>query len=104
MALSTRRAKLAIDSPDLTNGSVSTNLSFATITSIDVSTINSDIIIAGTDDGNVWITMNGGTDWSKVSEELPNYWTTKVLADRVDENTFYVTSSGYRYGQDEGHV
>lgn len=91
-------------SPDLTNGPVQTNLSFATITSIDVSTINSDIIIAGTDDGNVWITMDGGNNWTKVSENLPNYWTTKVLADRVDENTFYVTSSGYRYGQDEGHV
>lgn len=91
-------------SPDLTNGSGGGNLSYGTITSIDVSPINSDVIIAGTDDANISITQDGGTTWNNVSTTLPNLWTTKVLADRQDPDALYVTFSGYRYGSNTGHV
>jgi len=91
-------------SPDLTNGSGGGNLSFGTIISIDVSPINTNTIYVGTDDGNVWITEDGGTTWSNVSGTLPNRWVTKVLASRDDVNAVYVTFSGYRYGEDQGHV
>jgi len=91
-------------SSDLTNGPGGGNLSFGTITTIDVSPLNSNIILAGTDDGNVWITTNAGSSWHNISSTLPNLWTTKVLADREDENTMYVTFSGYRYAQNLGHV
>lgn len=91
-------------SPDLTNGSGGGNLTFGTIYSIDVSPLNSDVIYVGTDDGNVWITTNGGANWNNISGSLPNRWVTKVLADRGDVNTVYVTFSGYRYGEDDGHV
>ncbi|MEZ4778941.1 MAG: T9SS type A sorting domain-containing protein [Flavobacteriaceae bacterium] len=91
-------------STDLTNGSGGGNLTFGTIISIDVSTLDSNRIIVGTDDGNVWITQDGGANWTHVSSSLPNRWVTKVLASRLDANKFYVTFSGYRYGADEGHV
>lgn len=91
-------------SPDLTNGSGGGNLSYGTITSIDVSPVNSDIIIAGTDDANISITQDGGATWNNISGTLPNLWTTKVLADRADPNALYVTFSGYRYGSNTGHV
>ena len=91
-------------SPDLTNGSGGGNLTFGTIISISVSPINTDTIYVGTDDGNVWITNNGGGNWTNVSASLPNRWVTKVLASRSDLNTVYVTFSGYRYGEDNGHV
>ncbi|MCW5520197.1 T9SS type A sorting domain-containing protein [Aureitalea sp. L0-47] len=91
-------------SDDLSNGPYSGNLDFGTIISIDVSPLNSDLIYVGTDDGNVWVTEDGGEDWTLVSDELPNRWVTKVLASREDENVVYVTFSGYRYGADEGHV
>ncbi len=91
-------------STDLTNGSGSGNLAFGTITSIDVSPLNSEIIITGTDDGNVWITIDGGGTWDKISDTLPNRWITKVLTDRDNENTLYVTFSGYRFGEDNGHI
>ncbi len=91
-------------SADLTNGSGGGNLSFGTIISIDVSPLDSDVLVVGTDDGNVWITQDGGGNWTNVSTTLPNLWTTKVLADRADVNAFYVTFSGYRYGEDLGHV
>ena len=91
-------------SDDLSNGPYAGNLTFGTIISIDVSPLNSDIIYVGTDDGNVWVTEDGGEDWTLVSSTLPNRWVTKVLASREDENVVYVTFSGYRYGADAGHV
>ena len=91
-------------SPDLTNGSGGGNLTYGTIISIDVSPLDSNKIIVGTDDGNVWITQDGGANWDNVSSSLPNRWVTKVLASKINSNRFYVTLSGYRYGADEGHV
>ena len=91
-------------SPDLSNGPYPGNLTFGTIISIDVSPLDSNIIYVGTDDGNVWVTQNGGTDWTLISDSLPNRWVTKVLASRDQLNGVYVTFSGYRYGEDEGHV
>ena len=91
-------------SPDLTNGPGDGNLLYGTITSLSVSPLNSDLIYAGTDDGNVWVTTNGGNDWDKISDDLPNRWVTKVLASSYYEDQVYVTFSGYRFGEDEGHV
>ena len=58
----------------------------------------------GTDDGNVWRTDDGGANWNNLSASLPDRWVTKVKADRFDSNKVYVTLSGYRYGEDDGHV
>ncbi len=91
-------------SPDLTDGAAAGILNFGTITSMDVSPLDSDIVIVGTDDSNIWITMNGGQNWENVSSGLPELWTTKVLADPDDSNSFFVTFSGYRYGNNLGHV
>ncbi len=91
-------------SPDLTNGPYNGNLVFGTIVSIDVSALNSNLIYAGTDDGNIWATQNGGTNWELLSENLPNRWVTKVYASPTNLNTVYATYSGYRYGEDSGHI
>lgn len=91
-------------SPDLSSGPHPGNLVYGTIISISISPLNSDKIVVGTDDGNVWITQNGGSNWTKISDDLPNRWVSKVLTDREDVNTIYVTFSGYRYGEDTGHV
>lgn len=91
-------------SPDLSNGPHSGNLAFGTITSISVSISNSDVIYAGTDDGNVWTTLNGGSNWNLISASLPDRWVTRVKADPLVANGVFVTLSGYRYGEDDGHV
>jgi len=91
-------------SPDLSNGPHSGNLAFGTVSTIDVSPLNSNVIYAGTDDGNVWVTQDGGSNWDLISATLPNLWTTKVLASPENASTVYVTFSGYRYGEDNGHV
>ncbi|GEQ85570.1 hypothetical protein ULMS_10780 [Patiriisocius marinistellae] len=91
-------------SPDLTNGPSSGNLTFGTIISISISPLNSEVIYVGTDDGNVWVTQDAGSNWLNISSTLPNRWVTKVLADRENANGVYVTFSGYRFGENEGHV
>jgi len=91
-------------SPDLTNGSGGGNLTFGTLYSFDVSTLDSDVIITGADDGTVSLTTDGGDNWTSISGSLPHRWVTKVLASRFDAETFYVTFSGYRFGEDNGHV
>ena len=91
-------------SPDLTKGNQSVNLTFGTITAIDVSIIDSDIIYTGTDDGKVWNTLDGGTSWNPVSDNLPNRWVTDVATDPIDERIAYAVFSGYRFGENIGHI
>lgn len=83
-------------SNDLTNGAQ--DWGYGTLTSLAVSAINPEIIYAGTDDGNVWVTSNGGglNNWTKISDDLPLRWVTCVAADPFEENTAYVTFSGIR--------
>ena len=89
-------------SNDLTNGPGTGNLTYGTITTIDVSPLNPAIVYAGTDDGNVWVTT--GSTWQKVSEQLPGRWVTRVVADIHSEDRAYVTLSGYRYDDYLPHV
>ena len=93
-------------SPDLTNSPGQYNQTYGTVTTITVSPVNDDIIYAGTDDGNVWVTQNDGGNWTKVSNEfqLPVRWVTRVAADPFDEATAYVTFSGYRYDEYMPHI
>ena len=91
-------------SGDLTNGPGGGNLNYGTVVALDVSPFNSEKILAGTDDGNVWMTLDTGETWELLSENLPARWVTKVLHSVTHPGTLFVTLSGYRYGTDEGHV
>ncbi len=91
-------------SPDLTDGPHSGNRTFGTLTTISVSQFDSQIIFVGTDDGKAWVTQNGGTNWTDISVGVPNRWVTKILASRENSNTVYLTLSGYKFGENIGHV
>ncbi|MFN8274451.1 MAG: T9SS type A sorting domain-containing protein [Flavobacteriaceae bacterium] len=84
-------------SDNLSKGVYTGTQKYGTITTIDISPLNSNIIFIGTDDGNVWKTTDGGITYSKISDLLPNKWVTKVKASPINENQVYVTYSGYRY-------
>jgi len=92
-------------SPDLTNGPGGGNLNFGTITTIKAARGNEAIIYVGTDDGNVWVTQDGGENWENISSTLPNRWVTKVNTGlNQSGNEIFVTYSGYRFGEDSGHI
>jgi photosystem II stability/assembly factor-like uncharacterized protein len=91
-------------SPDLAQAPSHIGFEVGTITTISVSPVNPQIIYVGTDNGNVQVTTDGGTNWTLVSGSLPDRWVTSVLADPKDELTAYVTFSGYRYGESVSHI
>ncbi len=91
-------------SPDLTNGDGGGNRTYGTITTMDISPINSDIIYAGTDDGKIWIGETSGDNWTEITNGLPLAWVTRVKADPFNEDFVYATLSGFRYNENEGNV
>ncbi|MCK4835820.1 MAG: glycosyl hydrolase [Candidatus Aminicenantes bacterium] len=79
-----------------------------TIYAISVSPKNSDIIWAGTDDGNLQVTRNGGEIWNNVVSNitgLPRHtWCSGVQASRHDPNTAFVVFDGHRMGDMNTYV
>ncbi len=102
---STNRAvSWSVISPDLSNGPGNYNQVYGTITCISVAASDNQYIYAGTDDGNVWRTADGGSHWSDISAGLPERWVTRVAADPYDATVVYVCLSGYRYDSYQPHV
>lgn len=99
-----RAASWQAISPDLTNGGGGVNVTWGTITTIAAAPSNSQYIYVGTDDGNVWRTITGGSDWTKISGTLPVRWVTRVATDPYDEQVVYATLSGFRYDSYLPHV
>ncbi len=75
-----------------------------TVTCIAVSPAKPEVIYAGTDDSQVWVTNDGGTIWTEISQTLPYRWVTRVAVDPVDENLAYVTFSGLKWNSPQPHV
>ncbi|MDD4555086.1 MAG: hypothetical protein PHP04_12865, partial [Bacteroidales bacterium] len=88
-------------SDDLTHG---IDHYFYTLTTIDVSPVNPSIVIAGSGDGLVHVSTNGGLTWQNISAGLPERWVTRVKADPIDAQTIYVTLSGFRWDEPLPHV
>jgi len=84
-------------SPDLTDGlHTDGDVPYATITALDQSPLAADLLYAGTDDGNVWVTLNGGKKWDKINAGLPKKWVTRLTASRFQKNRVYLSLTGYR--------
>jgi photosystem II stability/assembly factor-like uncharacterized protein len=90
-------------SPDITNGKEEQqagDVPYSTMTSISESPLNFNVIWAGTDDGNVQVTRDGGESWTLVSGNLPQLrWVSQVHASNHDAGTAYVSLNGYRYDE-----
>ena len=79
----------------------------STITTIDESPLLEGLIIAGTDDGLVQITEDGGKNWRKVEQfpGVPQYtYVTDVYASPRDASTLFVTINNYQRGDFKPYV
>ncbi len=90
-------------SPGLSNGP-GENQVFGTVSTIAVAASDTFFVYAGTDDGNVWATQNGGQSWRKLSGDLPTRWVTRLAVDPADERTVFVTLSGFRLDSYMPHI
>ena len=75
------------------------NIQYATITSFDQSELDADILWAGTDDGNVQVSQNGGNTWTLVNANIPNnpeYWVSRVEASHHEPGRAFISYTGYR--------
>ena len=91
-------------SGDLTDGPGPGNLTYGTITTIDVARTDDSVVYVGTDDSNVWVTQNCGGSWQNISGSLPNRWVTRVAVDPHDASIAYVTLSGYKESDHLPHI
>jgi len=83
-------------SGDLTGG--------GTISTLEVSPLNGEVVYAGTSDGKVWVSLNGGTTWQPINQTLPNRYITRVSASRHLESQVFVCLSGYFQNDFTSHV
>jgi len=109
-------------SPDLTTNPTQLDPNpgyriFGTITTISVSKTDPGIIQAGTDDGLLWRTEDGGANWERLTDhdngnedetdddDIPDdLWVTSATVDPSDAEVVYASFSGFRGGSNAPHV
>lgn len=73
-----------------------------TIITIAVSPIEKGIIWAGTDDGNIQLTRNGGKSWTNLADNLPGIpvssWIPQIRASVYNPGEAWVVANNYRMG------
>jgi len=69
---------------------------YGTITDISESELQKGLLYAGTDDGQVHATRDDGATWQKINQGLPDKWVSRVVASRYEEETVFVSLTGYR--------
>lgn len=78
--------------------------SYGTVTTLAVAHAKSGTIYAGTDDGRLQYTHDGGTTWTRATG-LPTDWVTSVTIDRRDPaKVAYASFSGFRSGKQKSLV
>lgn len=111
-------------SPDITNGRVSGNVPYGTLTTISESPLRFGLLYTGTDDGNIHRSYDGGYTWEQLNYMAPppppvkkgaklpaaassaapagklnthKLWVSRVTASQHKEGRIYVSLNGYRF-------
>jgi photosystem II stability/assembly factor-like uncharacterized protein len=73
---------------------------YPTITTLSESPLTANVLWAGTDDGNVQVTRDGGKSWKNVAGKVPGVprgtYVSRVVASRSGEGAAFVTFDGHR--------
>jgi len=86
-------------SGDLTTNDAATrgDIRYQTIFAISESPLKYGLIYAGTDDGRLWVTKDGGKGWTEITAGLaPGKWMSRVVASAYELGTVYLTQNGKR--------
>ncbi|MDE3186657.1 MAG: glycoside hydrolase [Acidobacteriota bacterium] len=76
------------------------------IYSVAASFLNTDTLWAGTDDGLVWVTRDHGRNWKNITPAKLTPWSkiSQISASHFDDNTAYVSVSGFRIDDLHPHI
>ncbi len=82
---------------------------YNTITSLSESPLQEGLIYAGTDDGLIQITEDGGSNWSKIEVDKlpgvpPTAFVNDIKADLYDANTVYIVLDNHKFGDFSPYV
>jgi hypothetical protein len=84
-------------SPLLTNPDVSGNVPYGTITTIAESRQTFGVLYAGTDDGRIHMTPDGGFTWKEIGNYLPRHlWCSRIETSNFKDGRVYMSLTGYR--------
>jgi photosystem II stability/assembly factor-like uncharacterized protein len=86
-------------SPDLTYNDPKKmgDISYQTISAFDESPLKFGLLYAGTDDGRVWRSKDGGKNWKEIRNgAVPVRWVSRIVASKYDLGTVYMTQTGRR--------
>jgi photosystem II stability/assembly factor-like uncharacterized protein len=78
-----------------------------TATALAESPRNPDVLWAGTDDGFLWITKNGGKDWTNITEKVglkKPTWIATIETSRFAEGRAYVAFDAHRMDDDSPYL
>ncbi len=71
------------------------DIPYHTLTAISESPMKYGLIYAGSDDGKVHVTKDGGKHWTEIMEGLPyQKWVTRITASAFEMGTVYLTQGG----------
>lgn len=76
---------------------------YGTVVALAESPLRPGVLIAGTDDGNVWVTRNDGASWEQIPASrfpgLPggDVYVARIEPSRFDANTFYIAFDNHRW-------
>lgn len=75
-------------------------------TAISESPLDPDVLYAGTDDGALWVTRDGGKQWKDITENLgvEPMWVSTIDASRFEAGRVYVCMDGHRSDNDQPHI
>ncbi|MEZ5012553.1 MAG: hypothetical protein R2744_13670 [Bacteroidales bacterium] len=85
-------------SPDLTYNDPAKlgDINYQTISALDESPLRFGLLYAGTDDGRIWRTMDGGRTGRDQERDVPERWVSRIVASARDISTVYLTQTGRR--------
>ncbi|MDX2414468.1 MAG: hypothetical protein QNK33_04695, partial [Bacteroidales bacterium] len=73
------------------------DISHQTISAFDESPLKAGLLYAGTDDGRVWRSKDGGDNWDEIRNgKVPERWVSRIVASKYDLGTVYMTQTGRR--------
>jgi photosystem II stability/assembly factor-like uncharacterized protein len=73
------------------------DINYQTISVLDESPLRFGLLYAGTDDGRIWRTKDGGKNWTEIRNgAVPVKFVSRIVASKYDMATVYMTQTGRR--------